>query len=129
MPRRVFPFALTACLTACAALTGCAAGGSGGVGLPAYEFEQAYAVGLDVAAAERCGDTVDAGLVRYNLVENAKRRGQPDAIAEKAGRAFDKTKAEYTRRLAKTPEFCVSQYNVSSETLALYQKGEFSRPR
>jgi hypothetical protein len=129
MPRRIFTYAIASAVVACAALTGCAAGGSGVVGLPADEFEQAYAVGLDVAAAERCGDPVDAGLVRYNLVENARRRGQPDAIAEKAGRAFDKTKAEYASRLAKAPEFCISQYNVSRETLALYQKGEFSRPR
>jgi hypothetical protein len=129
MPRRVFTFGRAAVVTACLAITGCAMGGSGVVGLPADEFERAYAVGLDVAAAERCGDAVDAGLVRYGLVESAKRRGQPDSIAEKVGRAFDKTRAEYTRRLTKAPEFCVAQYNVSRETLALYQKGEFSPPR
>ena len=112
------------CLSACAATVGSAI-----VGLPAEDFDRAHVTGLDIAAAERCGVTVDAGGVRANLVEDTKRRGRDDATAEKAGRAFDKTRAEFTRKLQSRPEFCVSEYAVAPETLALYRKGEFSAGR
>ncbi len=100
--------------------------GSAVVGLPAAEFNRAYAAGYDVAAAERCGASVDAGLVRYNLVEDVKRRGLDDAVSDKAGRAFDKTRSEFNRKLQSRPDFCVTEYAVTQDTLARYQKGEFS---
>ena len=96
------------------------------VGLPAAEFDRAYAAGYDVAAAERCGAEIDAGLVRSNLVEGAKRRGLTESAADKAGRAIDKTRSEFRRKLLGRPEFCVSEYAVSSDTLAEYQKGQVS---
>ena len=112
---------------AASGLSACAENiGSAVVGLPAEDFDRAYVAGLDIAAAQRCGVAVDAGVVRINLVEDAKRRGRNDATAEKAGRAFDKTRAEFARKLQSRPEFCVSQYAVSPEALALYRKGEFS---
>lgn len=107
-------------------IAGCAGGSSGVVGLPAADFERAYKAGLDVAAAERCGAAVDAGLVRYNLVEDAKRRGMPPEVAEKSGRAFDKTRSEFALKLAKKPDYCIRNYNVSAAQLALYQNGQFS---
>lgn len=107
-------------------LTACTAGdGPAVAGLPSDAFERSYAVGYDVAAAERCGETIDAGAVRYRLVENLKGRGYDEATAEKGGRTFDKTRAELTRKLKTQPEFCVSQYALSPEALALYRKGEF----
>lgn len=111
-----------------ALVAGCA-GTSAVVGLPPEEFERAFAAGYDVAAADRCGDAVDAGLVRYHLVENAKRRGLDEAAADKAGRAFDKTRSEFARKLQARPEYCVTDYAVTRDTLALYQKGEFSAER
>ncbi len=94
-------------------------------GVPEADFERAFTAGLDVAAAERCGAPVDAGLVRYNLVEDAKRRGLPAGQADKAGVAFDKTRAEYSQRLQADPSFCATGYTPVPERLALYQKGEF----
>lgn len=99
------------------------------VGLPADDFQRAYAAGYDVAAAERCGEALDAGLIRYRLVEDAKRRGLTDADADTAGRTFDKTRAEFSRKLQSRPDYCVAEYSVSRETLSLYQKGEFSNAR
>jgi hypothetical protein len=96
------------------AVAACGSGGSGVVGLPAEDFDRAYTAGLDVAAAERCGAGVDAGLVRYNLVEDAKRRGLAADVAEKSGRAFDKTRMEFAQRLAQRPDYCVSGYAVNS---------------
>lgn len=119
------PFALASLVAALSA--GCAAGTSGVPGLPSEEFDRAYRAGLDIAAAERCGVPVDAGLVRYNLVEDSKRRGVTPEIAEKSGRAFDKTRAEYRLKLYRKPQFCVSEYDVSVSQLTLYQQGEFSR--
>ncbi len=87
---------------------------SGMVGLSASEFDRAYAAGYDVAAAERCGAPVDAGLVRNNLVEAMKRD------------TFDKTRAEFTRKLQSRPEYCVTEYAIPRESLARYEKGEFS---
>lgn len=111
-------------------LTGCAgSGGSGMVGLPAEEFERAYAAGYDVAAAERCGAAIDAGAVRHALVTDAERRGQEPGVADRAGRAFDKTRSEFTRKLHARPDYCVTEYTVSPELLAQYQKGEFSAAR
>lgn len=98
-------------------------------GLPADEFNRAYAAGYDIAAAERCGAAVDAGLVRYNLVEDVKRRGLDPALADKSGLAFDKTRAEFARKLKARPDYCVTEYTVTGATLAQYQKGEFSAPR
>ncbi len=99
------------------------------VGLPAEEFERAYAAGYDVAAAERCGAAVDAGAVRHALVTDAERRGQGADIAGKAGRTFDKTRAEFTRKLKSRPDYCVTEYAVTPEQLAQYAKGEFSAAR
>lgn len=132
LPRRTPPAGLARLaygLVACA-LAGCAGAdpGSGVVGLPADEFQIAHNAGLDVAAAEHCGTAVDAGLVRHRLVEEARRRGLPDEVAEKSGRAFDKTRSEFSRRLAKTPGSCPSGPAVSAETLAQSGKGEFSAP-
>lgn len=112
-----------ACLLS-AALSGC--GGASGIpGLPAPDFERAFAAGLDVAAAERCGSGVDAGLVRHNLVENSKRRGLSGSEAEKAGLAFDKTRQEYGAKLASDPAYCVRAYADGQDRLARYQKGDF----
>ena len=62
-------------LAGCALLAACTGPGSSAVvGLPPEEFDRAYAAGYDIAAAERCGETIDAGLVRYNLVQDIKRR-------------------------------------------------------
>jgi hypothetical protein len=99
---------------------------SGMVGLPASEFDRAYAAGYDVAAAERCGAPVDAGLVRNNLIEAMKREGLDAVTVDKAGRTFDKTRAEFTRKLQSRPEYCVTEYAVPRESLARYEKGEFS---
>jgi Tfp pilus assembly protein PilX len=99
------------------------------VGLPPDEFQLAYAAGYDIAAAERCGETIDAGLVRYNLVQDIKRRGMDDAVASKAGHAFDKTRSEFARKLQSRPDYCVTEYALSRDTLALYRKGEFSTAR
>jgi hypothetical protein len=117
-------------LAGCALIAACTApGGSAVVGLPPEEFNLAYAAGYDIAAAERCGETIDAGLVRYNLVEDVKRRGLGDGIADKTGRAFDKTRSEFARKLEARPDYCVTEYAVSRDTLALYRKGEFSAAR
>lgn len=115
--------------------------GSGVVGLPADEFQIAHNAGLDVAAAEHCGSAVDAGLVRHRLVAEARLRGTPDEVAEKSGRAFDKTRSEFSRRLAGTPGSCTSGPAVTlapsakgtlaptaKGTLALRGKAEFSAP-
>jgi hypothetical protein len=99
---------------------------SGMVGLSASEFDRAYAAGYDVAAAERCGAPVDAGLVRNNLVEAMKREGLDPDTLDKAGRTFDKTRAEFTRKLQSRPEYCVTEYAIPRESLARYEKGEFS---
>jgi CRISPR/Cas system-associated exonuclease Cas4 (RecB family) len=114
-------FASAAHLTACASSFD-----SGMAGLPASEFDRAYAAGYDVAAAERCGVPVDAGLVRNNLVETMKREGLDAANVDKAGRTFDKTRAEFTRKLQSRPEYCVTEYAIPRESLARYEKGEFS---
>lgn len=123
----------TSCLTAlvaCGVLAGCGAMTSSAVvGLPKEDFDRAYAAGYDVAAAEHCGAAVDPGLVRHNLIQDMKRRGLSDDLADKAGRAFDKTRAEFARKARSKPDFCVTEYAVSPETLALYQKGEFSAAR
>ncbi len=125
-----FDVRLAAVGLAATSLSACAATfGSAVVGLPAEDFDRAYLVGLDIAAAQRCGVTVDAGGVRAHLVEDAKRRGRDDATSEKAGRAFDKTRAEFARKLQSRPEYCVSEYAVAPETLALYGKGQFSAGR
>lgn len=108
-------------------LTGCAgSGGSAMVGLPAGEFERAYAAGYDVAAAERCGAAIDAGAVRHALVTDAERRGLAPGIADKAGRTFDKTRSEFTRKLKSRPDYCVAEYAISPEQLARYKQGDFS---
>ena len=120
-PAAVLPALL---LTACAGQ-----GGSAVVGLPSEEFGRAYTAGYDVAAAERCGQAVDPGRVRHNLVEDVKRRGLDPAIADKSSRAFDKTRGEFTRKLQSRPDYCVTEFAVSQETLAEYQKGEFSADR
>jgi hypothetical protein len=103
------------------------------VGLPPEEFERAYAAGYDIAAAERCGAALDAGAVRHALVTDVERRGHPTGIADKAGRAFDKTRTEFTQKLHARPDYCVTEYAVPPERLAQYAKGEFSaacsRPR
>jgi CRISPR/Cas system-associated exonuclease Cas4 (RecB family) len=96
------------------------------VGLPGSEFERAYAAGYDVAAAERCGAPVDAGLVRSKLVEAMKHEELDAVTVDKAGRTFDKTRSEFTRKLQSRPEYCVSEYAVPRESLARYEKGEFS---
>jgi hypothetical protein len=96
------------------------------VGLPPSDFERAYAAGYDVAAAERCGQAVDAGLVRHNLVEGMKQQNLDPAIVEKAGRTFDKTRTEFTRKLRSRPDYCVTEYAIPRERLAQYEKGEFS---
>lgn len=101
-------------------------GDSGMVGLPPSEFERAYAAGYDVATAERCGQPIDAGLVRHNLVESLNQQNLDPATIEKAGRTFDKTRAEFTRKLRSRPEYCVSEYAIPRERLAQYEKGEFS---
>lgn len=125
---RVLP-AILASLAA-VLLTGCAgSGGSAMVGLPADIFDRAYAAGYDVAAAERCGAEIDAGHVRHTLVTDIQRRGLDPGIADKAGRAFDKTRSEFTGKLHARPDYCVTEYAVSPELLAQYQKGEFSAPR
>ncbi len=117
-------------LAGCALLAACTGPGSSAVvGLPPEEFDRAYAAGYDIAAAERCGETIDAGLVRYNLVQDIKRRNLGDAVADKAGRAFDKTRSEFARKLQARPDYCVTEYAVSRDTLALYRKGEFSAAR
>ena len=114
-------------LTSAAHLAACAGPfESGMVGLSASEFNRAYATGYDVAAAERCGTSIDAGLVRNNLVEAMKREGLDDDTVIKAGQTFDKTRAEFTRKLQSRPEYCVTEYAVPRETLARYEKGEFS---
>ena len=119
-----------ALLAGCALTAACTApGGSAVVGLPPEEFNRAYAAGYDIAAAERCGETIDAGVVRYNLVEDVKRRGLGDGIADKTGHAFDKTRSEFARKLQARPDYCVTEYAVSRDTLALYRKGEFSAAR
>jgi hypothetical protein len=111
-------------------LTACAgSGGSAMVGLPAEEFDRAYAAGYDVAAAERCGAAVDAGHIRHALVEDVKRRGADPTVADKAGRAFDKTRSEFTGKLQARPDYCVTEYAVPPERLAQYNKGEFSAAR
>lgn len=124
---RVYPRNLPALALACliaAVLMGC--GGTSGIpGLPEAEFNQAFAAGLDVAAAERCGTQVDAGLVRHNLVETVKRRGLSSNQAEKSGLAFDKTRNEYSAKLAKDPAYCVRAYADAQDRLARYQKGDF----
>lgn len=102
------------------------AGDSGMVGLPPSEFERAYAAGYDVAAAERCGQPIDAGLVRHNLIVGMKQRDLDPSTIEKAGRTFDKTRAEFTRKLRSRPEYCVTEYAIPRERLAQYEKGEFS---
>jgi hypothetical protein len=107
-------------------LTACGGpGDSGMVGLPPSQFERAYAAGYDVAAAERCGQAIDAGLVRHNLIAGIQREGMDPVIVEKAGRTFDKTRAEFTRKLQTRPEYCVTEYAVPRERLAQYEKGEF----
>lgn len=111
----------------CAAMAACSAS-SGIPGLPTPEFARSFAAGLDVAAAERCGESVDAGLVRYNLVEYGKRSGLPAHQAEKAGLAFDKTRSEYAHKLAADPAYCTRDHTPTQERLALYQKGEFPDP-
>jgi hypothetical protein len=108
------------------ALMAACAGSSAVVGLPSQEFDRAYAAGYDVAAAERCGEPVDSGLVRHNLVEDVKRRGLDASVADKAGRTYDKTRSEFARKLRSRPEFCVTEYAVARETFAQYQKGEFA---
>jgi hypothetical protein len=99
------------------------------VGLPAEEFERAYAAGYDVAAAERCGAAIDAGAIRHALVTDVERRGNPPGTADKAGRAFDKTRSEFTQKLHARPDYCVTEYAVPKERLAQYAKGEFSAAR
>lgn len=117
-------------LAGCALIAACTMpGGSAVVGLPPEEFNRAYAAGYDIAAAERCGEPIDAGLVRYNLVQDAKRRGLGDEIADKTGRAFDKTRSEFARKLQARPDYCVTEYAVSRDTLAHYRQGEFSAAR
>ena len=96
------------------------------MGLPPTEFQRAYAAGYDVAAAERCGQAVAAGRVRHNLVEAMKQQNVAPEIVEKAGRTFDKTRAEFTQKLRSRPEYCVTEYAIPSERLAQYEKGEFS---
>ncbi len=121
---RLTPLAGSALLSAC---TG--PGGSAVVGLPPDEFNRAYAAGYDIAAAERCGEPIDAGLVRYKLVEDIKRRGLGDAVADKAGHAFDKTRSEFARKLQSRPDYCVTEYALSRDTLAQYRNGGFSAER
>ncbi len=96
------------------------------VGLPADEFERAYAAGYDVAAAERCGAAIDAGAVRHALVTDVERRGLAPGIADKAGRTFDKTRSEFTRKLKSRPDYCVTEFAMPPEQLAKYIKGDFS---
>ncbi|OYW54632.1 MAG: hypothetical protein B7Y80_06220 [Hyphomicrobium sp. 32-62-53] len=121
---------LVAAAVAALLLSACAgSGGSGMVGLPADEFERAYAAGYDVAAAERCGANIDAGAVRHALVTDVERRGHPSGIADKAGRTFDKTRSEFTQKLHARPDYCVTEYAVPPERLAQYAKGEFSPAR
>jgi hypothetical protein len=62
-------------------------------------------------------------------LEDAKRRGLGDEIADKTGSAFDKTRSEFARKLQARPDYCVTEYTLSRETLALYRKGEFSAAR
>jgi hypothetical protein len=125
-----FGQAQLAAFATCTLLAACAGSGSSAVvGLPDEEFQRAYAAGFDVAAAERCGEDIDAGLIRYKLVESVKKRGLGDTVADKAGRTFDKTRSEFANKLQSRPDYCVSEYAVSRETLALYQKGEFSDAR
>jgi hypothetical protein len=110
-------------IAGCALIAACtASGGSAVVGLPPEEFNRAYAAGYDIAAAERCGETIDAGLVRYNLVEDVKRRGMGDGIADKTGRAFDKTRSEFARKLQARPDYCVTEYAVARHSCALSQR-------
>lgn len=121
---RLTPLAGVALLSACTGL-----GGSAVVGLPPDEFDRAYAAGYDIAAAERCGEIIDAGFVRYNLVEDVKRRGLGDAVADKAGHAFDKTRSEFARKLQGRTDYCVTEYALSRDTLAQYRRGDFSAAR
>jgi hypothetical protein len=108
-------------------VSGCAgSGGSGMVGLPASEFERAYAAGYDVAAAERCGAAIDAGAVRYALVTDVERRGLTSDIADKAGRTFDKTRSEFASKLKSRPDYCVTEFQMSPEQLAKYNKGDIA---
>jgi hypothetical protein len=99
------------------------------VGLPADEFERAYAAGYDVAAAERCGAAIDAGAVRHALVTDVERRGLGSDIAGKAGRTFDKTRSEFTRKLQSRPDYCVTEFAMSPDQLAKYAKGDISAAR
>ncbi len=112
-----------------AVLLAACANGSAMVGLPAEDFERAYAAGYDVAAAERCGAAVDAGRIRHALVEDVRRRGGQPPVADKAGRTFDKTRSEFASKLQARPDFCVTEYAVTPERLAQYDKGEFSAAR
>lgn len=121
---------LAAAPVAALLLSACAGSvGSGMVGLPAEEFERAFAAGYDVAAAERCGAAIDAGAVGHALVTDVERRGHPPGIADKAGRTFDKTRSEFTQKLRARPDYCVTEYAVPPERLAQYAKGEFSAAR
>ena len=121
------PTGATLILAAAAHVAACAGPfESGMVGLPGSEFERAYAAGYDVAAAERCGAPVDAGLVRSKLVEAMKHEELDAVTVDKAGRTFDKTRSEFTRKLQSRPEYCVSEYAVPRGSLARYEKGEFS---
>ncbi len=121
----VFTTAVASLMTVHLAACG-ATGDSGMMGLPPTEFQRAYAAGYDVAAAERCGQAVDAGRVRHNLVEGMKQQNVAPELVEKAGRTFDKTRTEFTQKLQSRPEYCVAEYAVPAERLAQYEKGEFS---
>lgn len=118
-----------ACLVLSVMCAACSSAPQSGIpGLPDADFERAFQAGLDVAAAERCGGSLDGGAVRYHLVEDAKRRGLSDAVADRAGVAFDKTRSEYAQRLAGQSAFCVSSYVAPEARLAGYAKGEFPAP-
>ena len=89
------------------AVAACGSDGSGVVGLPAEDFDRAYTAGLDVAAAERCGAGVDAGLVRYNLVEDASAEDWPRMSRRNPG-------APSTRRGWNSPSASHSARTIAS---------------
>jgi hypothetical protein len=97
----------------------------GGTGLQPSQFDLAFAAGLAVAAAERCGLAVDAGRVRYEIVQSLLKSGADETLAERAGRAFDKTRSEYSDRLASRPDYCVTEFEADPDRLLAMEEGRF----